>query len=234
MPACSLSRPTMNPVVSWMKMMGSFFWLQSMMNRGSLVGGFGVDHGRHVHGRSSVPSLPPGIFFPVLQFDWLATIPQDHPPMRAYAADDRCPELESLYSFHALVIDDAGAGCPSCRTAGWGSALEDRRRSESGFIRRFDCFVGIGPWTGSMAWSACMSRTKPFDAGLDHRAHESRSCRRSPRASGCTAEFLAVDLLPDRGLYQGRPGKVEPAALGHQQRVAEDRKVASTRRRSCP
>ena len=32
-PACSLSRPTMNPVVSWKNTIGIRFWLQSMMNR---------------------------------------------------------------------------------------------------------------------------------------------------------------------------------------------------------
>ncbi len=44
-----------------------------------------------------------------------------------------------------------------------------------------------------------------------------------------TAELLARDLLPDRGLHERRPGEVEPASLGHHERVAEDRQIAAAR-----
>ena len=46
---------------------------------------------------------------------------------------------------------------------------------------------------------------------------------------GRPAEFLAIDFLADGGLDEGGAGKVQPAAFGHEQGVAEHGKIAASR-----
>ena len=48
MPLCSASRPTMNPVTSWKKMIGTPVWLQSMMKRAALSALSAIDDAAHL------------------------------------------------------------------------------------------------------------------------------------------------------------------------------------------
>ncbi len=168
------------------------------------------------------PALPPGIFF-VRQLPLVGDDAARPAADAGVGADERAAVLGAVL-VEALVVDDAREQLDHVvlLVASRGEDLVDvvglsarPRRPRTAARRGRRRHVGVHERPRSRCDARVVVGLAEVDRAGDLGVH------------GGAAELLAVDLLADRRLHQRRPGQVQPAALGHEQRVAQHGQVAA-------